>query len=85
MKATTIKLEGDLLKYLNRHKPRKESLSSFVRQVLEGYLEEQRAITAAKDYNNFLQKNPEEEEWLEEWGNADLSEAPKTAKKKGQK
>jgi hypothetical protein len=77
MKATTVKLEGELLKDLERSKPASESLSAYVRKVLRKDLLRLKLTQAAASYQKFLTANPEEQSWLKEWDEVDLAAAPK--------
>jgi hypothetical protein len=77
MKATTIKLEGELLKELEQCKPASESLSAYVRKVLRKDLRRLKLTKAAAAYQEFLAANPEEQAWLKEWDEADLAAVPK--------
>jgi hypothetical protein len=77
MKATTIKLEGDLLEQLETVKPESMSVSAFVREVLERDIRQRKIASAASEYRNFIESNPEEERWLREWEKADLIAPPK--------
>jgi hypothetical protein len=76
MKATTIKLEGELLRNLEIVKPDDLSLSAFVRQVLLSELRRRAMAASANEYREFLAKHPEEAKWLHEWESADLASAP---------
>ncbi|MBF0106715.1 MAG: hypothetical protein HQM16_15490 [Deltaproteobacteria bacterium] len=76
MTATTLKLEGVLLKQLYQIKPKGASLSAFVRQLLEQAIQRNKMIEAAQKYRSFLKNNPDEAAWLDEWEDADLSTAP---------
>jgi hypothetical protein len=76
MKATTIKLEGELLKELERAKSPTESLSAYVRNVLIKDLRRARLVQSAAAYQEFLEANPEEQPWLKDWDEADLSTPP---------
>jgi hypothetical protein len=77
MKATTIKLEGDLLQELEAAKPPSLSLSAYVREVLKKDLRRRRLTQAAVSYQEYLSASPEEQSWLREWDAADLATAPK--------
>jgi hypothetical protein len=77
MKATTIKLEGELLLELEKAKPESLSLSAYVREVLSRDLRRRKLAQAAASYEKFLAANPEEQSWLREWDEADLAGAPK--------
>jgi len=76
MKATTIKLEGELLTAIERAKPPGESVTSYVRTVLRKNLEQVRVREAAAAYHAFVESHPEEQEWLDEWERADLTTTP---------
>jgi hypothetical protein len=76
MKATTIKVEGDLLRDLERAKPPAQSVSGFVRAILRQDLARRKMAEAAERYAGFLQETPAERAWLEEWDAADLARPP---------
>jgi hypothetical protein len=73
MKATTIKLEGELLAAIEKAKRPEESVTSYVRTVLRKNLEQTRVREAAAAYIAFVDSHPEEQEWLDEWERADLT------------
>ncbi len=77
MKATTIKIEGELLLELEKAKPESLSLSAFVREVLSRGLRTRKLAQAAVSYEEFLAANPEEQSWLREWDEADLTSTPR--------
>jgi len=77
MKATTIKIEGELLRELERVKPARSSVSAFVREVLRRDLQRRRLVEAAAEYEVFVASNAEERTWLREWDEADLAVSPK--------
>jgi hypothetical protein len=77
MKATTIKVEGDLLRELERTKPRSQTLSAYVRSLLEREMRRQKLAQAADRYADFLRETPDERTWLEEWVSADLARPPR--------
>ena len=77
MKATTIKIEGELLKELEQAKPGSVSLSAYVREVLRKDLRRRKLAQAAVSYQEFLAANPEENSWLKEWDAVDLAAAPR--------
>jgi hypothetical protein len=76
MKATTIKVEGDLLAALERAKPPRQSLSSYVRELLEQALERRQLVAGAERYAEFVRETPEEAAWLSEWESANLAAPP---------
>jgi hypothetical protein len=77
MKATTIKVEGELLEELERTKPPRQSLSAYVRALLQQAVVRRRMIDAADRYAEFVRDTPEERTWLVEWDSADLVTPPK--------
>ncbi|MGH7895479.1 MAG: hypothetical protein ACREQL_12480 [Candidatus Binatia bacterium] len=77
MKATTIKVEGDLLEELERTKPPRQSLSAYVRSLLQQAVAHQRMLEAADRYVEFVRESPDERTWLAEWDSADLVTPPK--------
>jgi len=76
MKATTIKVEGELLTELERRKPPAQSLSAFVKSILRRDLLHRQLAEASVRYAAFLAGNPEERDWLAEWEGADLASKP---------
>jgi len=76
MKATTIKVEGDLLAELERHKPATQSLSAFAKSILRRDLLRRQLADAATRYAAFLDEHPAERAWLAEWDSADLARTP---------
>ena len=81
MKATTIKVEGELLADLEKAKPRSESLTTFVRSVLLQEVRRRQMIRAADSYTDFLQRHSDERAWLDAWDRADLARPPKRKRK----
>jgi hypothetical protein len=77
MKATTIKIEGELLLELEKDKPQSLTLSAYVREVLRKDLMRRKLAQAAQSYEEFMAAHPEETSWLREWDEADLSSTPK--------
>lgn len=73
MKATTIKVEGALLEEIEKAKPEAQSLSSFVRSILEKEVVCRKMADAAERYADLLRNRPDEREWLEEWERSDLA------------
>ncbi len=76
MKATTIKLEGELLENLEAGKPENQSLTAYVRAVLQESLDRARVREAAVSYRAFVESNEDEKALLEEWDRADLNTPP---------
>jgi hypothetical protein len=79
MKATTIKVEGELLLELERAKPASQSLTTFVRDVLRHEVRRRQMAAAADRYTEFLTEDGEERAWLDEWDRADLARRPRQA------
>lgn len=73
MPATTIKLESDLLKKVTLLKPKDESVSAYVRELIEREHRARENRIAAERYQQFLDENPEERTALEAWESAPLS------------
>jgi len=76
MKATSVKVEGELLKELERTKPAKETLSGYVRSILEREVRRRRLAEAADRYVQLLRDAPHERAWLDDWDTADLASGP---------
>lgn len=76
MRATTIKLEGELLENIEAAKPADRSLSAHVRWVLQKDLERRQARDAAARFKAFIDAHPEEQAWLSEWDGVDLAAPP---------
>lgn len=82
MKATTIKIDGELLEDLETSKPAGLSLTAYVRSVLRKNIDEMKVREAAVAYRAFLESDREEKAWLDEWDRADLNSAPKKTRGK---
>ena len=76
MKATTVKLDGELLARLEASRPPEQSLSAYVRAVLQRNLDRMKIRDAAVEYRTFLASDPEEQRSLDEWDRADLATRP---------
>lgn len=81
MSATTLKIESPLLDELKKICPKQKSISAFVRSILEQIIQKQKMANAIQCYQEFLTRNPQEAEWLNEWESADLAAKPKSRKK----
>ena len=81
MSATTVKLESGLLREIARVKPAQQSLSAFVREVIERDIRRRKLKEAAHAYQALLAENEREHKDLEAWESADLA-APPTRKRK---
>lgn len=76
MKATTIKLDGGLLREIETAKPPTQSVTAYVREVVRKDLERKKLREAAEVYRAFVTADAEETEWLQAWGDADLTSPP---------
>ncbi len=76
MKATTIKLQGELLEKLEASKPPDQSLTFYVRSVLQESLDRLKIKEAALEYRAFVESDEIEKACLDEWERADLNTVP---------
>ena len=72
MPATTIKLEAELVKKVTSLKPEDESISGYVRSLIEREHRAREHRAAANVYQRFLDENPEERSAMEIWQSAPL-------------
>lgn len=72
MPSTTIKLEADLVKKVTALKLKDESISAFVRELIEQEHRVRANRTAAVAYRQFLHDHPEERVAMEGWESASL-------------
>lgn len=72
MPATTIKLEAELVKKVTSLKPKDESISGYVRSLIEREHRAREHRAAANVYRRFLDENPEERSAMEIWQSAPL-------------
>ena len=72
MSATTIKLEAELVKKVTALKPRDESISSYVRGLIEKEHRARQHRAAANEYQQFLDGNAGERTAMEVWESAPL-------------
>lgn len=81
MDATTIKLDARLHAAIRRLKPRDQTLTGYVRDLVAR--EEKRAAlhAAADAYTALLASRKHEAGWLAEWEAAPLAKAPKRGRK----
>jgi len=82
MLATTIKLDGVLTKRLARAKPRGETLTGFVRSILDADLRRRAQRMAADVYVEFLRSHPEEAAEMDAWSTAPLARPRKSRRRK---
>ena len=82
MQATTIKLDPKLHSSLRRMKPRTQTLTAFVRELVASE-EKRRALEdAAEAYHALLAAHPDEAAWLAAWEDAPLAEAPSAKRRR---
>jgi hypothetical protein len=74
MPATTVKLEPDLVEKASVLKLPEQSISAFVRSLIEKEHRARQLHESAQAYEQFLRENPEEREAMEVWESAPLSE-----------
>lgn len=74
MPATTVKLEPDLVEKVAALKRPEQSISSFVRSLIEKEHREKTHRAAAQAYKQFLQEHPAEREAMEVWESAPLTD-----------
>lgn len=85
MKATTIKIENPLLHEIVNFKPKTLSISAFIRKILEKEMKRQQLTKAANEYAIWLQDNSEEQKWLNQWEEADLTTPPQQTQRSKKK
>jgi len=73
MKATTVKLHGEILDDIERQKPSDQSLTAFVREAVRRDLQRRQLREAAEAYCAHLAHHQEEGAWMEAWEQADLA------------
>ena len=72
-KATTIKLDGELLEELERNKPKGTSVTSYVKAAVRKSLNETCLRESAAEYIAMTEADPAEKALFDEWQSADLS------------
>ena len=75
MPATTVKLESDLVEKAAALKSNGQSISAFVRGLIEREHRVRQLQESARIYEQFLRENTEEREAMEVWESAPLSES----------
>lgn len=80
MSSTTIKLEDDLVHKVIDIKSDKQSISAFVRSLIEKEYLERQLRQSALAYEQFLKNDPGEREAMDTWESALLTDEtePKT-------
>jgi predicted CopG family antitoxin len=74
MPATTIKLEAELAGKVTSLKSPEQSISAYVRSLIEKEHRDRKLREAAETYEQFLHKNPAEREAMEVWESTPLSD-----------
>jgi predicted CopG family antitoxin len=74
MPATTVKIEAELVEKVVSLKPHKQSISAYVRGLIEKEHRSRQLREAAQTYEQFLHKNPAEREAMEVWESAPLTD-----------
>lgn len=72
MSSTTIRLEADILQKLKKIRPEDQSISAFVRGLIEREYREREMRRAADVYREYLARDPVERAAMEEWEAAPL-------------
>lgn len=80
MVATTIKLDSKLHSAIRRMKPRDQTLTGFVRDLVAQEEKHRELEAAAEAYAALLDDNKDEAAWLVEWERAPLATPPKLSK-----
>ena len=81
MQATTIKLDAKLHTAIRRLKPREQSLTGYVRELVAREEKCAALESAAEAYATLLAAHKDEAAWLADWEGAPLAEAPKRRRK----
>ena len=74
MSATTIKLEGEILREIRAMKESDQSISAYVREVLKHEISQRRMAEAARKYQMFLAEDVDESLSMKEWETASLDQ-----------
>lgn len=82
MQATTIKLDGSLVKRLSRLKQPGETLTGLVRSILDAEIRRQQLRAAAEAYVRFLAAHPDEATAMDAWARAPLDRPAKAGKRR---
>ena len=81
MQATTIKLDPKLHSAIRRMKPRDQTLTGFVRELVSREEKSRELEAAAEAYSALLDGNKDEVAMLDEWEAAPLTSTPKNSKR----
>ena len=72
MKATTVKLDGAILRELKEFKEPDQNLTSLVRDLLKAQIHRRKMARAAEEYIAFMSENPAELQELDTWATTPL-------------
>ena len=73
MPATTVKLESDLVEKAESLKSAKQSISAYVRSLIEKEHRDRKLREGAQAYEQFIRNHPAEREAMEVWESAPLA------------
>jgi hypothetical protein len=76
---TTVKLDSNVVREVSSILEPSQTLTSYVRDVVYRDVKRRKLKQAATDYRKFLGDNPEEQEEMEDWEQANLTAAPASA------
>ena len=84
MSATTVKVDGEILRQLRSIQPAGTTLTALVRELLESEIRRRRMAQAAREYATFLAAHPEESEEMDAWASAPLERpaAPRASRRR---
>ena len=74
MPATTVKLESDRVGKASELKAPEQSISAYVRGLIEKEYRDRKLREGAQAYEQFLQQHPAEREAMEVWESAPLTD-----------
>ena len=80
MQATTVKLDGALVRRLKSLKAPDQTLTGFVRDLLESEMRRRHLRESAEAYVEFLHAHPAEAEAMDAWSTAPLERSRKGRK-----
>lgn len=81
MSATTIKLEDELVRKVTSLKTKGQSISGYVRGLIEREHRTRELRAAATAYQRFLDENPDERAAMEFWESAPLVDDVESVKR----
>ena len=82
MSATTVKLDGELLRAIATVKSPRQTLSAYVREALQRDLRRQQMREAAETYMNLLRTDAAERDAMDEWETAPLATTPRARRRR---